>query len=87
MPLRKIGKAWYIDIYIDGKRIQKRASTNKAIAQRILNKLLEKRDLSQFGIVTKNNVSLQVIKEGFLSELQSKVLPRAFCVLNEEKVQ
>lgn len=85
MPLRKIGKTWYIDVYINGKRIQKRASANKAIAQRILNELLAKQDLARFGLAP-DNCPLEMLKEKFLAEIQSRVLPKTFhnyCVLLE----
>ncbi|MCP4263813.1 MAG: hypothetical protein GY774_40850 [Planctomycetes bacterium] len=54
MPLRKIGKTYYLDDYINGKRVRKKLSTNRDVAKRIREDILKKADLSRFGIAPDN---------------------------------
>lgn len=77
MPLRKIGHTWYIDLYKDGQRIRKRASTDKAIAKKIHDQLLARRDLHRFGLAS-DNTSLEELKEAFLAELRPRQSPAIF---------
>lgn len=77
MPLRKIGKTWFVDIYKDGKRIRRRASMYKAIAKRIHDQLLARRDLHRFGLAP-DNTSLEELKEAFLAELRPRQSPAIF---------
>ncbi len=72
MPIRKRGKVWYIDIHTPQGRIQKRASTSKAVARRIHDELVGKNDLAKFGIAP-DKYSLSELKGKFLQELQPRV--------------
>ncbi|MHC4275995.1 MAG: tyrosine-type recombinase/integrase [Planctomycetota bacterium] len=79
MPIRKISKVWYIEInrYLNGKRFFKRASTNKAVAQKIHDELVARRDLARFGIAP-DNYPLKELKEKFLNEIQPRLKPKCF---------
>lgn len=77
MPLRKIGKTWFVDIYKDGHRIRKRASTDKATAKKIHDQLLVRRDLHRFGLAP-GNTSIDELRGAFLAELRPRQLPNIF---------
>ena len=72
MPLRKIAKTWYLDDYINGKRVRRKLSGNRDVAKRIRDEILKKADLSRFGIAP-DNYSLSDIKDRFLQEVRPRV--------------
>ena len=77
MPLRKIGKVWYVDVYVDGRRIRKRASTDKDIAKRIHAQLVSRRDLHRYGLAP-DNIPLTEIRDAFLLELRTRLSPKIY---------
>lgn len=78
MVLRKIGRTYYLDIRRpDGTRIRKRASKNKAVAQRIHDDLTEEADRARIGLAPRN-YSLIKLKDKFLAELNPRVSPLVF---------
>ena len=73
MPLRKIAKTWYLDDYINGKRVRKKLSTNRDVAKRIREEILKKTDLSRFGIASDNNSLPTDLKQHFMEELRPRL--------------
>lgn len=49
-PLRKVGRVWYADLYISGKRVRKPLSPDKIVAVEKLRELEQDRDHSRYGI-------------------------------------
>ena len=73
MPLRKIAKTWYLDDYINGKRVRKKLSENRDVAKRIREEMLKKADLSRFGIASDNNSLPKDLKQHFMEELRPRL--------------
>lgn len=76
-PIRKIGDTWYSDIYVNGKRVRKKLSSNKNTAQKIYNQLVSSNQLAAFGII-QEGYPLDRLKNDFLQEIKPHILPKTY---------
>ena len=72
MPIRKRGKTWYTDLYVNGRRTRKKLSTNKATAQKIYEDLIKQKDLSPFGI-SDYNYDIKQFQRCLLLEVEPNI--------------
>lgn len=64
-PLRRIGKTWYSDIYVDGKRVRRRLSSDKRVAEEKLATLVLDREALKDGR-PRSDISWETFKPKYL---------------------